>query len=226
VGDELQGPCPLCQGDKQKSRSFNVNVAKQIFQCFACKRRGNVLDFTAAMRGTDVHHAALGLRDEFLVNTAVPYRVQEEVSGEGAGEQVPVAEIAHATALASTEAAAEEMPRVESLTKREAWLVDIVATGIAWYLSETFRPFSDVTTIKHCMVHEWRWSRGCLEMAQCLWLARRTRRPPRHKRDMHDGADHNQELALREQPAFFMSGERPRARGRTRHNRACQSGRT
>ncbi len=49
VGDELQGPCPMCQGDKEKSRSFNVNVAKQIFQCFACKRRGNMLDFTAAI---------------------------------------------------------------------------------------------------------------------------------------------------------------------------------
>ena len=66
VGDELQGPCPICHHSAEKSRSFNVNVTKQIFQCVACKRKGNVLDFAAAMRHTDVHAAALWLRDEFL----------------------------------------------------------------------------------------------------------------------------------------------------------------
>jgi len=38
------------------------------------------------------------------------------------------------------------------LTEREDWLVDVIATGVAWYLAETFQPLSDVATVKKCIV--------------------------------------------------------------------------
>jgi hypothetical protein len=122
-------------------------VNKQVFQCFACKRRGNVLDFVAAVRGQDVHHAALWLREEFLVNRDVPDSVQEEGSRNGAGGGAAAAPL-----QAQEDAAPEDAPRLEALTEREAWLVDVVTTGIAWYLAEAFRPFSHLTSVKNGMV--------------------------------------------------------------------------
>ena len=32
---------------------------------------------------------------------------------------------------------------IEGLTAREAWLVAVIAQGVAWYLAETFKPLSD-----------------------------------------------------------------------------------
>lgn len=40
---ELRGKCPF--GDCQSSRSFTFNRIKNVFNCFACKRRGTVIDF-------------------------------------------------------------------------------------------------------------------------------------------------------------------------------------
>jgi CHC2 zinc finger len=152
AGDELRGQCPICKRGDEKSKRFSVNVSKQVFQCFACKRWGNVLDFPAAMRGTDVHHAALWLCDEFLVNTEVRNNVQEEASTNGAVEEANVARSVDAPLPAHEEAASEGMSHRETLTEREAWLVEAVVTGIAWYLAEMFRPLSDAETIKHCIV--------------------------------------------------------------------------
>jgi hypothetical protein len=146
AGDELRGQCPICKRGDEKSKRFSVNVSKQVFQCFACKRRGNVLDFAAAVRGQDVHHAALWLRDEFLTNRDVPDSVQGETSNNGTGQE------AAAPVPAQEDAVPEETPRIDGLTDREAWLVDMVASGIASYLAETFRPLNDVASIKHGIV--------------------------------------------------------------------------
>ena len=78
AGDELRGQCPICKRGDAKSKSFSINVSKQVFQCFACKKRGNVLDFTAAAPDTDVHRAALWLRDQFLANPETPKPVQTD----------------------------------------------------------------------------------------------------------------------------------------------------
>lgn len=63
--DELRGRCPIHKGDGE--RSFHVNTAKNAFQCFSCKARGNVLDFVAAMEKCSVRDAALRLKDWFKV---------------------------------------------------------------------------------------------------------------------------------------------------------------
>jgi hypothetical protein len=139
VGDELQGPCPICQGDKEKSRSFNVNMARQIFQCFACKRRGNMLDFTAAIRHTDAHGAALWLRDEFLHKSDPQSR----------GASLP-GEPSTAEPATPADTPAEPCPGVlptakrDALTDREWWLLDLMAQATAFVLAQRFRLITDV----------------------------------------------------------------------------------
>ena len=63
--DELRGRCPIHKGEGE--RSFHVNTAKNAFQCFSCKARGNVLDFVAAMEKCNVRDAALKLKGWFQV---------------------------------------------------------------------------------------------------------------------------------------------------------------
>ena len=64
-GDELRGRCPIHNGES--SDSFHVNLAKNCFQCFVCKARGNVLDFCAAMEKCSVRDAALKLQNWFTI---------------------------------------------------------------------------------------------------------------------------------------------------------------
>jgi CHC2 zinc finger len=65
-GSELRGRCPIHKGG-DGSRTFQVNVSKNVFQCFSCKARGNVLDFVAALEGCSVREAALKLQVWFGV---------------------------------------------------------------------------------------------------------------------------------------------------------------
>jgi len=62
-GNELRGQCPLHKGEG--ARSFHVNVSKNVFQCFSCKARGNVLDFVATFESCTVREAALKLKAWF-----------------------------------------------------------------------------------------------------------------------------------------------------------------
>jgi DNA primase len=69
-GSELYGRCPIHKGTSEDS--FNVNSDKNCFQCFAgsCGKRGNVLDFVAAMEKCSVRDAALKLADWFSIGSA------------------------------------------------------------------------------------------------------------------------------------------------------------
>lgn len=67
-GQELRGRCPIHQGEGQDT--FHVNIAKNAFQCFSCKARGNVLDFVAAMENCSVRDAAVKLKEWFGVRDA------------------------------------------------------------------------------------------------------------------------------------------------------------
>src|SRR5437867_12597102 len=67
-GEELRGRCPIHKGEGQDT--FHVNVAKNAFQCFSCKARGNVLDFVAAMEQCTVRDAAAKLQDWFSISAA------------------------------------------------------------------------------------------------------------------------------------------------------------
>jgi DNA primase len=63
-GEDLRGICPIC--NTVDKRGLSVNYSKNVFQCFVCKARGNVLDFVAKMEKCTVKDAALKLQKWFL----------------------------------------------------------------------------------------------------------------------------------------------------------------
>jgi DNA primase len=69
-GNELRGACPIHKNEG--SRTFQVNINKNVFQCFSCKARGNVLDFVAAIEGCSIRDAALKLQAWFGVGESKP----------------------------------------------------------------------------------------------------------------------------------------------------------
>jgi DNA primase len=68
--DELRGRCPIHQGEGQST--FHVSLGKNVFHCFSCKARGNVLDFVAAMEKCSVRDAGLKLTEWFTVPSGAP----------------------------------------------------------------------------------------------------------------------------------------------------------
>jgi DNA primase len=80
-GKELRGKCPIHQGEG--TNTFHANTDKNIFQCFsgACKAKGNVLDFVAAMEKCTVREAAARLHDWFAVPAGKPEIVSATTSG-------------------------------------------------------------------------------------------------------------------------------------------------
>lgn len=69
-GDQLQGCCPIHRGHRDDS--FRAHLTKNIFQCFACHARGNVLDFVAAMEQCSIREAAFRLQQRFGVRAPGP----------------------------------------------------------------------------------------------------------------------------------------------------------
>lgn len=67
-GDQLQGCCPIHQG--RRDDSFRAHLTRNVFHCFACQVRGNVLDFVAAMERCSIREAALRLQQRFGVRAA------------------------------------------------------------------------------------------------------------------------------------------------------------
>jgi DNA primase len=76
-GDELVGLCPFHQ---EKRRSFHVSVSKNAWQCFGCKRHGNILDFVAHKEGVDIRQAALMVQEWFKVSAEKPVVAIPKVS--------------------------------------------------------------------------------------------------------------------------------------------------
>lgn len=54
--DQYRGRCPIHRGEGPDA--FHVNLARNIFHCFACGAGGTVLDFVAAMDGCTLREAA------------------------------------------------------------------------------------------------------------------------------------------------------------------------
>jgi hypothetical protein len=79
-GEQLRGPCPIHQSTSPKSRSFAVNIRRNIWYCHApaCKSGGNQLDLWAAATGLteDPYQAALDLCEK--LGLEVPYIEQPE----------------------------------------------------------------------------------------------------------------------------------------------------
>ena len=61
--DQLEGCCPIHGGERQDA--FQANLSKNVFHCFACDAKGNVLDFVAAMERCSIREAALKLQAWF-----------------------------------------------------------------------------------------------------------------------------------------------------------------
>ena len=58
--DQYRGCCPIHRGDGRDA--FHVNLARNVFHCFACGAGGTVLDFVAAMEGCSLFEAAQSLQ--------------------------------------------------------------------------------------------------------------------------------------------------------------------
>src|SRR5437870_3395231 len=54
-GPELVGLCPF---HKDTKPSFRVNLEKNVFHCFGCSAKGNIIDFVARKEGTTIRRAA------------------------------------------------------------------------------------------------------------------------------------------------------------------------
>jgi len=57
-GGELVGRCPFHEDDRDPSFSVNPGKSGGVFQCFACKAKGNVLDFVMKKEGVALVKAA------------------------------------------------------------------------------------------------------------------------------------------------------------------------
>jgi len=58
--DQYRGCCPIHRGEGREA--FHVNLARNIFHCFACDAGGTVLDFVAAMEDCSLVEAARKLQ--------------------------------------------------------------------------------------------------------------------------------------------------------------------
>ena len=64
-GKELRGKCPIHQGEG--SDTLHVNIDKNVFHCFSCGAKGNILDFVCAMENCSLRDAGRKLQDWFSV---------------------------------------------------------------------------------------------------------------------------------------------------------------
>jgi len=66
--DYLEGRCPIHRGERDDS--FRASLNKNVFHCFSCQAKGNVLDFVAAMEKCSVREAACRLQRWFGVGAS------------------------------------------------------------------------------------------------------------------------------------------------------------
>jgi DNA primase len=95
-GKSLKGTCPFCE-----SGAFSVSLEKNAWQCFSCRKSGNVLDFAGHMEGVKApREAAVFLTEAFSVGekptaetpTKTPRRKRKEnVKKEGDASGTPPA---------------------------------------------------------------------------------------------------------------------------------------
>jgi len=64
---QRRGPCPIHGSQRPASRSFSVNLQRNVFQCFSptCQAHGNVLDLWATIHNLTLYEAAKHLAATF-----------------------------------------------------------------------------------------------------------------------------------------------------------------
>ena len=76
-GSGLRAHCPI-PDHQGKSDSFSANTEKNVFQCFSCGAKGNVLDLVQKMEGGSIKECAEKLADWFGLNGERPARQDAE----------------------------------------------------------------------------------------------------------------------------------------------------
>jgi transposase len=68
---QVRGPCPIHAAHSASSRTFSVNLTKNVFQCFdsACQAQGNALDLWRTLRHLSLYEAALDAAVTFNLQT-------------------------------------------------------------------------------------------------------------------------------------------------------------
>jgi hypothetical protein len=80
-GAGRRGPCPVHGPSHAGSRSFSVNLERNVFRCFCpdCGAKGNVLDLWAAVHGLPLAEAAKHLAQTFGLDLESGIREEEPV---------------------------------------------------------------------------------------------------------------------------------------------------
>jgi DNA primase len=80
-GAQRRGPCPVHGSTHAGSRSFSVNLQKNVFRCFCpeCGAKGNVLDLWAVVHGLPLSEAAKHLAQAFGLDLPSGIREEEPV---------------------------------------------------------------------------------------------------------------------------------------------------
>jgi DNA primase len=78
---QRRGPCPVHGSSHAGSRSFSVNLEKNVFRCFCpeCSAKGNVLDLWAAVQQLPLGEAAQHLAHTFGLHLDTRTREEEPV---------------------------------------------------------------------------------------------------------------------------------------------------
>ena len=95
---EVIGLCPF---HEETTGSFHASISKNVFHCFGCQSKGNILDFVSLKEGVDVRQAAFMIQEWFQFSSGDPMQslghdleIQAGSSGTGdeaADENLPLA---------------------------------------------------------------------------------------------------------------------------------------
>lgn len=66
-GDNLVGRCPFHE-QAEGQTAFQASVSKNIYHCFSCQRKGNVIDLEAEFENIEFKEAARRLADRYLAH--------------------------------------------------------------------------------------------------------------------------------------------------------------
>ena len=74
IGRNLRGRCPIHKGNRMDS--FCVSLERNLFNCFSCQARGDVLAFVAAIERCSIREAATKLQERFSISSRSARPVQ------------------------------------------------------------------------------------------------------------------------------------------------------
>lgn len=137
----------LCPFHEDENPSLKVNTDKNVYHCFACEAKGNVIDFVMAMDGIAIRPAAMKVASICGIDTDTP--LPRPKAGKGKVGSAPMGATAAAVkppAPATTEPVAAEEPqgpnkplgfvmKLEDTPELTAWLT---SRGLDASVVETF----------------------------------------------------------------------------------------